>query len=100
MDALQRPALVSNIGRQVVGIATAAEQSVGNCVKRVEASMRILVGSDHSLLQAILAMIGRSPIAVARPAVDLPLGFTEVDVAVLDWIATEGRRIGRGYTRV
>jgi hypothetical protein len=62
--------------------------------------MQILLRGDHSLLQAILAMIGRSPIAVARRAVDLPRGFTEADVAVLDWIAAEGRRIGRGYTRL
>ena len=62
--------------------------------------MQILVRSDRSLLQAILAMIGRSPIAVARPAVDLPDGFTEVDVAVLEWIAAEGRRFGQGFTRL
>jgi hypothetical protein len=62
--------------------------------------MQILIRRDCSLLQAILAMIGRSPIAVARPAADLPDSFTEVDVAVLDWIAGEGRRIGRGYTRL
>ena len=62
--------------------------------------MQILVRGDRSLLQAILAMIGRSPITVAQPAIDLPLGFTEVDVAVLDWIAAEGRRLGRGHTRL
>lgn len=64
--------------------------------------MQILPRGDRSLLQAILAIIGRSPIAVARPApaFDLPDGFTEVDVAVLDWIAAEGRRLGRGYARL
>jgi hypothetical protein len=62
--------------------------------------MQILICRGSSLLQAILAMIGRSPIALARPAADLPDGFTERDVAVLDWIAAEGRRIGRGYTRL
>jgi hypothetical protein len=60
--------------------------------------MQILIRGDRSLLQAILAIISRSPIAVAQRAVDLPPGFTEVDVAVLDWIAAEGRRRGRGYT--
>jgi hypothetical protein len=100
IDALQRPGLLSNIVRQAFGDALATERSVGNCVKRVEASMQILIRGDRSLLQAILAIIGRSPIAVARPAVELPDGFTEVDVAVLDWIAAEGRRIGRGYTRL
>jgi hypothetical protein len=60
--------------------------------------MQILVRGEHSLLQAVLAMIRRSPITFARSAADLPPGFTETDVAVLDWIAAEGRRIGRGYT--
>jgi hypothetical protein len=62
--------------------------------------MQILVCGERSLLAAILAMIGRSPISVAGPAVELPPGFTEVDVAVLDWIAAEGRRLGRSYTRL
>jgi hypothetical protein len=64
--------------------------------------MQILVRRDRSLLEAILAMIGCSPIAIARPAPDLPAGFTDVDAAVLDWIAAEGRRIGRGrgYARL
>jgi hypothetical protein len=59
--------------------------------------MNILMGRDHSLLEAILALIGPSPIAVAKPIADLPAGFTEVDVAVLDWIAAEGRRISYHY---
>ena len=62
--------------------------------------MQILVSRDHSLLEAILALIGRSPINVAKPVVTLPAGFTEVDAAVLEWIAAEGRRIGRGYARL
>jgi hypothetical protein len=62
--------------------------------------MQIVVRRDRSLLQAILAMISRSPIAFGQPVADLPDNFTEVDVAVLDWIAAEGRRIGRGYTRL
>jgi hypothetical protein len=64
--------------------------------------MKILMGHDRSLLEAIMALIGRSPIAVAKPIAnkplaDLPAGFTDVDFAVLDWIAAEGRRIGRDY---
>ena len=62
--------------------------------------MQILVDCEHSLLAAILALIGRSPITVVRQAPNLPAGFTEVDVAILDWIAEEGRRIGRGYARL
>jgi hypothetical protein len=59
--------------------------------------MKILIRHDRSLLETILALIGRSPIAIAKPIADLPAGFTEVDVAVLDWIAAEGRRISRDY---
>jgi hypothetical protein len=62
--------------------------------------MQILIRGQSSLLQVIVATIGRSPIAVALPQVDLPDGFTEVDVAVLDWIAAEGRRLNHGYTRL
>jgi len=58
-----------------------------------------ILACDGSLLEAILAVIRRSPIAVSR-SVDLPAGFTEVDAAVLEWIAAEGRRIGRGYARL
>jgi hypothetical protein len=61
--------------------------------------MQIRVRGDRSLLEAILAIIGRSPIAATRPTADLPAGYTEVDVAILDWIAAEGRRIGRGCAR-
>jgi hypothetical protein len=59
--------------------------------------MKFLMGHDRSLLETILALVGRSSIALARPLANLPPGFTEVDVAVLNWIAAEGRRIGRDY---
>jgi hypothetical protein len=59
--------------------------------------MQILMGQGRSLLEAIVAVIGRSPISFAKPPADLPERFTEVDVAVLEWIAAEGRRLGRGY---
>jgi hypothetical protein len=64
-----------------------------------EASMKILVARERSLLEAILALIGCSPITAAKPAVGLPAGFDEVDAAVLDWIAAEGRRISGRYAR-
>jgi hypothetical protein len=59
--------------------------------------MNILMRRDRSLLETIRALIGRSPIAIAKPIANLPAGFTKVDVTVLDWIAAEGRRISRGY---
>jgi hypothetical protein len=45
----------------------------------------------------IAALIGRSRIVVTRSASPqgLPAGFEDVDVAILDWIAAEGRRLGR-----
>ena len=64
---------------------------------RREASMKIQMAQPRSLLATILALIGGSPIAVATPMADLPAGFSDVDVAVLDWIAAEGRRIRREY---
>jgi hypothetical protein len=59
--------------------------------------MKILMGHDRSLLEAIMALIGRSPIAMAELIADLPAGFTDIDIAVLDWIAAEGRRMRRDY---
>ena len=55
----------------------------------------------------IVAVIARSPIVVsdlclAEPAARLaalPDHFDEVDLAILDWIAAEGRRIGRHVAR-
>jgi hypothetical protein len=59
-------------------------------------------------LDRIVAVIARSPIVVsglcstepgARLAA-LPDHFNEVDLAILDWIAAEGRRIGRNVARI
>jgi hypothetical protein len=75
------------------------EPRYGSTVKMREASMKILVARERSLLEAILALIGRSPITAAKPVVGLPAGFTEVDAAVLDWIAAEGRHISASYVR-
>jgi hypothetical protein len=59
--------------------------------------MKMPLGRNHSLLETIMALIGQSPIVVAKPLANLPAGFTEVDVMVLDWIAAEGRRIRADY---
>jgi hypothetical protein len=47
-------------------------------------------------------VIARSQIVLAGPAPRrlLPAGFDEVDVAVLDWIAAEGRHAGQRYLPV
>lgn len=44
---------------------------------------------------ALAAVVAHSQIVVARlakPAPCLPAGFDDTDVAVLEWIAAEGRR--------
>ena len=46
----------------------------------------------------LAAVIAHSQIVVepsTRSAPCLPAGFDDVDLAVLDWIAAEGRRLGR-----
>jgi hypothetical protein len=54
---------------------------------------------DESTKIAVLtALIARSEIVRAPPpgcAPRLPDGFDDVDVAVLEWIAAEGRRVAR-----
>jgi len=53
-------------------------------------------------LETLVAVIARSPIRVprSRPARQLPAGFDEGDVAVLEWIAAEGRRIRGRFLRM
>jgi hypothetical protein len=61
-------------------------------------------------LETLAAMIARSQIvvaqALARPALvrswtrQLPAGFDAADIAVLDWIAAEGRRASRSLVRL
>ena len=58
-----------------------------------------LIDDQGSLAPAALAaVVARSPIVVTRPrqpvwpARRLPAGFDDVDAAILDWIAAEGRR--------
>ena len=50
-------------------------------------------------VETLAAVISHSQIVVEqqrRAAPRLPGGFDDVDLAVLDWIAAEGRRLGRG----
>lgn len=55
-------------------------------------------------LDVLLAAIARSQIVVAASVRSqwraLPAGFDDVDVAVLDWIATEARRASRNLVRM
>jgi len=55
------------------------------------------VRPDPSVLSAVIA---HSQIVVMLPVViaqHLPAGFDDVDIAILEWIAAEGRRIRPNY---
>ncbi|MGA8610775.1 MAG: hypothetical protein WB760_03480 [Xanthobacteraceae bacterium] len=51
-------------------------------------------------IATLAAMIAHSQIVVREPPQvvfdHLPGGYEEIDIAILDWIAAEGRRVGRG----
>jgi hypothetical protein len=48
---------------------------------------------QYTDLDTLSAVIARSQIVAARPPCRrLPAGFDEVDIAILNWIAAEGRR--------
>jgi hypothetical protein len=50
-------------------------------------------------IATLAAMISHSQIVVPEPPRYLdcfPVGYEEIDLAILDWIAAEGRRAGRG----
>jgi hypothetical protein len=54
-------------------------------------------------IETISAVIAHSQIVVeasTRSAPRLPAGFDDVDLAVLDWIAAEGRRLGRSLLAI
>lgn len=60
-------------------------------------------GPNDLNLAMLVAAIAGSQIVVrqpAKPARPLPAGFEEVDIAILEWIAAEGRRAGRRLTLV
>lgn len=54
------------------------------------------MNQSRLVLEAVVATISRSPIVIASPTACFPAGYDEVDIAVLEWIAAEGRRTGRG----
>jgi hypothetical protein len=52
----------------------------------------------RATVEVLAAMIAHSQIVLTQPAEPtppLPAGFDEIDIAVLEWIAAEGRRLGR-----
>ncbi len=65
--------------------------------------MKLSVDQDHLTLETLASVIAHSQIVVAEPAKSaalFPAGFDDVDVAILDWIAAEGRRVGRSFVRM
>lgn len=62
-----------------------------------------MTNANYPDLATLAAVIARSQITLPAEAPDsahLPAGFDEVDIAILEWIAAEGRRAGRAYARM
>jgi hypothetical protein len=59
------------------------------------------MAQDRPDLATLAAVIAHSQIVVAVPIIGrasrLPENYDDVDIAILDWIAAEGRRAGRRY---
>lgn len=69
---------------------------------RPETAVSTGIDTRYADLETLAAIIARSPIVVA-PACRrrrLPAGFDEADVAILEWIAAEGRRAGGNFIRM
>ncbi len=65
--------------------------------------MKLSKDQNGLALETLVAMIAHSQIVVgqtAKPASHLPVGFDEVDISILDWIAAEGQRVGRGFAKM
>jgi hypothetical protein len=71
--------------------------------------MAIITDEQRADIETLRALIACSPIVVRRrkaalrPCLQgpcLPAGFDMVDAAVLEWIAAEGRRVGRSLVRM
>jgi hypothetical protein len=58
------------------------------------------MNQDRLNLNTLAAVITQSQIVVATPVKRLPAGFNQIDIAILDWIAAEARRVGRSFVRM
>jgi hypothetical protein len=63
---------------------------------------QVFMDQDRTTLETLAAVIAHSQIVVARVPrpTCLPAGLDAADVAVLDWIVAEGRRLGRGIAQM
>jgi hypothetical protein len=55
---------------------------------------------DRPDIETLAAVIAHSQIIVAAPTRCLPPRYGDIEVAILEWIAAEGRRAGRSYVRM
>jgi hypothetical protein len=62
--------------------------------------IQMAINENPPDLDTLAAVIAHSQIVVVDRVRRLPAGFDDVDVAILDWIAAEGRRAGRSYARM
>jgi hypothetical protein len=63
----------------------------------------MVAANDRPDVETLRAVIAHSQIVVTQPAGHrrgFPAGFDETDIAVLDWIAAEGRRAGHAFVRM
>ena len=62
------------------------------------------LGNDrHATVEVLAAMIAHSQIMMTQPAEPrprFPAGFDDIDIAVLEWIAAEGRRLDRSLLQM
>jgi len=64
--------------------------------------LELNIGTDYPDLGTLAAVIAHSQIVLAGQGADrrqFPAGFDDVDIAMLEWIASEGRRVGREFAR-
>ncbi len=65
--------------------------------------MKLSMDQELVTLETLAEVIAHSQIMLkmpAGPATRLPAGFDAADIAILDWIVAEGRRVGRGLVRM
>jgi len=66
--------------------------------------MAIITDEQRADIETLKALIACSPIVVRRRKTALrpclPAGFDQVDAAILEWIAAEGRRVSRSLVRM
>lgn len=65
--------------------------------------MKLSMDQDVVTLETLAEVIAHSQIMVkltAHQTTRLPAGFDASDIAILDWIVAEGRRVGPGLIRM